>query len=88
MHEKYARFSNLMCEITHRAALTLSLLIPFLLMPVRLAIVWTSVVHDQSCFTEQTTASRGWFSTTGGQYRSEVVGLLSIGIRIEPSVGD
>ena len=26
MHEKYARFSNLMCEITHRAALTLSLL--------------------------------------------------------------
>ena len=57
---------------------------------VRLAIVWTPVVYDQSCFTEQTrtTANRGQFSTTGGQHRSEVVGLLSIGIRIEPSVDD
>ena len=60
------------------------------LMPVRLAIVLTSVVHDQSCFAEQTrtTANRGWFSTTGGQHRSKVLGLLCIGIRIEPSVGD
>ena len=42
------------------------------------------MVHDQSCFTEQTraTTNRGWFSITGGQHRSEEVGLLSIGIRM------